>query len=84
MLKNLKREKIDRDLPAPAPASVPAPSSSPSPLLAPAETPARQRGRPRKNPVKDNSLSDVFAKKKRYKFINKKFFSSLSLFNDYR
>ena len=78
-LKNLKKEKIDKNLPAlaPAPTSAlatapslaPAPSQAPGPsqASAPAATPARQRGRPRKNPVKDSdaSLADVFAKRKR-------------------
>ena len=78
-LKNLKKEKIDKNLPAlaPAPTSAlatapslaPAPFQAPAPsqASAPAATPARQRGRPRKNPVKDSdaSLADVFAKRKR-------------------
>ena len=78
-LKNLKKEKIDKNpqalAPAPtsalatAPSPAPAPCQAPAPSQAstPAATPARQRGRPRKNPVKDSdaSLADVFAKRKR-------------------
>ena len=72
-LKNLKKEKIDKNLPALAPAPTSAlatattPAPAPSPALAPAATPARPRGRPRKNPVKDSdaSLTDMFAKRKR-------------------
>ena len=72
-LKNMKKEKIDKNPPAlaPAPTSAPAtaPSPAPSPAPAPcqapapsqastpAATPARPRGRPRKNPVKDSDAS---------------------------
>ena len=52
-LKNMKKEKKDNDLPAPATAPVqataPAQAPAPSPAPAPAATPAWQRGRPRKS-----------------------------------
>ena len=70
-LKNIKKEKIDKNPPALAPtsalATAPSPAPAPSQASAPAATPARPRGRPRKNPVKDSdaSLADVFAKRKR-------------------
>ena len=64
-LKNMKKEKIDKNplAVAPAPSQAPVPSQA----SAPAATPARPRGRPRKNPVIDSdaSLTDMFAKRKR-------------------
>ena len=77
ILKNMKKEKTaedekgrkkqtggSSDLPPPSVPAVPAPA----PVPAPAATPARKRGRPKRNLAEDQSdqsLAGVFAKKKR-------------------
>ena len=63
--KGRKRKAEDpSDLPPPSVPAVPAPA----PVPAPAATPARKRGRPKRNLAEDQSdqsLAGVFAKKKR-------------------
>ena len=56
------------DLPSPPVPEDPAPPQPPAPVPVTAATPARKRGRPRKHlpeEQSDQSLADVFAKKKR-------------------